>query len=43
MTCSGAYKSGSLRIVRRGVGLTELASLELEGVQRMWSVAGQQR
>ncbi|GAA5820215.1 hypothetical protein JCM10212_006784 [Sporobolomyces blumeae] len=38
VTCSGAYKSGSLRVVRRGVGLTELATLELEGIQRLWSL-----
>lgn len=38
MTCSGAYKTGSLRVVRRGVGLRELAALELEGVQRLWAI-----
>lgn len=40
VTCSGAYKSGSLRVVRSGVGLHELASLEVEGVQRVWAFAG---
>ncbi|BGP43549.1 hypothetical protein JCM10449v2_007590 [Rhodotorula kratochvilovae] len=39
VTCSGAYKTGSLRIVRRGVGLTELASLDVDGVQRVWAFA----
>ncbi|BGO95653.1 hypothetical protein NBRC10512_004328 [Rhodotorula toruloides] len=38
VTCSGAYKTGSLRVIRRGVGLTELAALEAEGVQQIWSL-----
>lgn len=38
VTCSGAYKGGSLRIVRQGVGLDELAALEMEGVQRVFSL-----
>lgn len=38
VTCSGAYKGGSLRIVRQGVGLSELASLEMENVQRIWAL-----
>ncbi|KPV73328.1 uncharacterized protein RHOBADRAFT_55089 [Rhodotorula graminis WP1] len=37
VTCSGAYKTGSLRVVRSGVGVQELASLEIDGVQRLWS------
>ncbi|GAA6057980.1 hypothetical protein JCM3770_004597 [Rhodotorula araucariae] len=39
VTCSGAYKTGSLRIVRRGVGLGELATLDVDGVQRVWAFA----
>ncbi|GAA5877302.1 hypothetical protein JCM3774_001631 [Rhodotorula dairenensis] len=39
VTCSGAYKTGSLRVVRRGVGLAELAALDLPEVQRLWSIA----
>lgn len=35
---SGAYKTGSLRLLRRGLGISELASLELDGVQRVWSL-----
>ncbi|ORY81221.1 CPSF A subunit region-domain-containing protein [Leucosporidium creatinivorum] len=38
VTCSGAYKGGSLRVVRQGVGLSELANLEMEGIQRLWSL-----
>ncbi|KAL8286521.1 hypothetical protein RQP46_004538 [Phenoliferia psychrophenolica] len=41
VTCSGAYKGGSLRIVRQGVGLAELASLELEGIRQVWSILWQ--
>ncbi|GAA5871751.1 hypothetical protein JCM8547_008132 [Rhodosporidiobolus lusitaniae] len=33
---SGAYKTGSLRLLRRGLGVSELASLELDGIQRVW-------
>ncbi|KAM0790402.1 hypothetical protein ACM66B_003284 [Microbotryomycetes sp. NB124-2] len=39
VTCSGAYKGGSLRIVSQGMGITELASLDVEGVQRLWTVS----
>ncbi|SCV68143.1 BQ2448_264 [Microbotryum intermedium] len=38
VTCSGAYKGGSLRVVRQGAGLVEFACLALENVQRMWAV-----
>ncbi|KAK4330616.1 DNA damage-binding protein 1 [Rhodotorula toruloides] len=38
VTCSGAYKTGSLRVIRRGVGLSELAALEADGVQQAWSL-----
>ncbi|GAA5996047.1 hypothetical protein JCM5350_001648 [Sporobolomyces pararoseus] len=38
VTCSGAYKTGSLRVVRRGVGFNEEATIDMEGVQRMWSL-----
>ncbi|VVB12240.1 unnamed protein product [Arabis nemorensis] len=30
VTCSGAYKDGSLRIVRSGIGINEQASVELQ-------------
>ncbi|KAK4046170.1 hypothetical protein OIV83_006279 [Microbotryomycetes sp. JL201] len=39
VTCSGAYKGGSLRVISQGMGVTELASLDVEGVQRLWTVA----
>ncbi|GAA5952645.1 hypothetical protein JCM3765_002231 [Sporobolomyces pararoseus] len=38
VTCSGAYKTGSLRVIRRGVGFSEEATIDMEGVQRMWSL-----
>lgn len=38
ITCSGAYKTGSLRVVQRGVGLSEMAALEVPNVQRLWSI-----
>lgn len=38
VTCSGAYKGGSLRVVRQGVGLDELAALEMEGVQKIFNI-----
>ncbi|KAK0578137.1 hypothetical protein LWI29_005699 [Acer saccharum] len=38
VTCSGAYKEGSLRIVRNGIGINELALVELQGINGMWSL-----
>ncbi|KAL0699191.1 hypothetical protein Bca4012_055313 [Brassica carinata] len=38
VTCSGAYKDGSLRIVRNGIGINEQASVELPGIKGMWSL-----
>ncbi|CAH8385815.1 unnamed protein product [Eruca vesicaria subsp. sativa] len=38
VTCSGAFKDGSLRIVRNGIGINEQASVELEGIKGMWSL-----
>ncbi|KAE8726043.1 DNA damage-binding protein 1 [Hibiscus syriacus] len=38
VTCSGAYKDGSLRIVRNGIGINEQASVELQGMKGMWSL-----
>ncbi|KAK6154837.1 hypothetical protein DH2020_009085 [Rehmannia glutinosa] len=34
----GAYKDGSLRIVRNGIGINEQASVELQGIKGMWSL-----
>lgn len=33
VTCSGAFKDGSLRIVRNGIGINEQAAIELSGVK----------
>ncbi|KAK6917109.1 Cleavage/polyadenylation specificity factor, A subunit, C-terminal [Dillenia turbinata] len=38
VTCSGAYKDGSLRIVRNGIGINEQASVELQGIKGIWSL-----
>ncbi|TKY60197.1 DNA damage-binding protein 1 [Spatholobus suberectus] len=38
VTCSGAYKDGSLRVVGDGTGINELASVELQGIKGMWSL-----
>jgi len=40
VTASGVGKDGTLRLVRNGVGMEEYASVELGGIQRMWSVRG---
>merc|ERR1739838_92960 len=39
VTCSGAFKEGSLRIIRNGIGIHEKASIELEGIKGMWSLS----
>ena len=33
MTCSGAYKEGSLRIIRNGIGIHEHANIDLPGIK----------
>jgi DNA damage-binding protein 1 len=35
---SGSSKSGSLRLVRNGIGMNEYASVEIPGIQNMWSL-----
>ncbi|KAF9925024.1 DNA damage-binding protein 1a [Linnemannia zychae] len=38
VACSGAFKDGSLRIVRNGVGINDRAVLELSGIKGLWSL-----
>ncbi|KAK3268005.1 DNA damage-binding protein 1 [Cymbomonas tetramitiformis] len=38
VTCSGAAKDGSLRIVRNGIGINEQATVDLPGIKGMWSL-----
>eukprot|EP00850_Spirogloea_muscicola_P009452 SM000053S17409 [mRNA] locus=s53:248703:257116:+ [translate_table: standard] len=38
VTCSGAFKDGSLRIIRNGIGINEQAAVELPGIKGMWSL-----
>ena len=40
VTCSGAFGDGTLRVVRNGVGIQQHASVDLEGVRRLWSLRG---
>ena len=40
VTCSGAGKDGSLRIVRNGIGINEQARIELPGIKGLWSAQG---
>jgi DNA damage-binding protein 1 len=37
VSCSGAYKDGSIRIVRAGIGINEFANVELDGMKGVWS------
>lgn len=37
ITCSGVAKDSSLRIIRNGVGLNELAAIEISGVKGVWA------
>jgi DNA damage-binding protein 1 len=32
VTCSGAFKDGSLRVIRNGIGINEQATIELPGI-----------
>eukprot|EP01127_Copromyxa_protea_P023249 TRINITY_DN865_c0_g2_i1.p1 TRINITY_DN865_c0_g2~~TRINITY_DN865_c0_g2_i1.p1 ORF type:complete len:1099 (-),score=249.89 TRINITY_DN865_c0_g2_i1:13-2826(-) len=36
VTCSGAFKDGSLRVVRNGIAINEHAQLELPGIKGIW-------
>ncbi|CAL8110980.1 unnamed protein product [Orchesella dallaii] len=38
ITCSGAYKEGSLRIIRNGIGIQEHATIDLTGIKGLWSL-----
>ncbi|GBP22857.1 DNA damage-binding protein 1 [Eumeta japonica] len=38
ITCSGAYKMGSLRIIRNGIGIQEHASIDLPGIKGLWAL-----
>ncbi|GMI95411.1 damaged DNA binding protein 1A [Hibiscus trionum] len=38
VTCSGADKDSSLRIVQNEIGINEQASVELQGIKAMWSL-----
>jgi DNA damage-binding protein 1 len=38
VTCSGAFRDGSLRIVRSGIGINKQASVELPGIKGIWSL-----
>uniref|UniRef100_A0A914W414 DNA damage-binding protein 1 n=1 Tax=Plectus sambesii TaxID=2011161 RepID=A0A914W414_9BILA len=37
VTCSGAFKEGSLRVVRNGIGIEEHASVDLPGVKGLFA------
>lgn len=38
VTCSGAFKNASLRVVRSGIGVEEQAVIELPGIKSVWSL-----
>ncbi|GMF12407.1 unnamed protein product [Phytophthora lilii] len=38
VTCSGADKDGTLRVIRNGIGINEQATAELPGIKGMWSL-----
>ena len=38
ITCSGANRNGSLRIIRSGIGIHENANVEIPGLKAFWSL-----
>ncbi|KAJ3309020.1 DNA damage-binding protein 1a, partial [Gonapodya sp. JEL0774] len=38
VACCGGFKDGSIRVVRNGVGVVEIAGLEVEGVKGIWGL-----
>lgn len=37
ITCSGGHRNGSLRIIRSGIGIQEMANVELSGIKALWA------
>ena len=40
VTASGVAQDGSLRIIRNGVGVAEVAAVDLPGITRLWGLRG---
>jgi DNA damage-binding protein 1 len=38
VTCSGAFKDGSIRVIRSGIGIQEQASVDVPGIKGIWSL-----
>jgi len=38
VTCSGVYRDGTLRVIRNGIGIADMASIPLEGIKGIWSL-----
>lgn len=38
VSCSGAYKDSSLRVIRNGIAINESASVDLPGMKGIWSL-----
>lgn len=38
VTASGTSKSGTIRLIRNGIGMNEYASVAMSGIQAMWSI-----
>uniref|UniRef100_A0A6M2DKV7 Putative splicing factor 3b subunit 3 n=1 Tax=Xenopsylla cheopis TaxID=163159 RepID=A0A6M2DKV7_XENCH len=38
ITCSGALKEGTLRIIRNGIGIQEHATIDLSGIKGIWAL-----
>jgi len=36
VTCSGAYRDGSLRVIKQGIGIRDLGSFEVPGAKCSW-------
>eukprot|EP00045_Choanoeca_perplexa_P014473 m.170346 g.170346 ORF g.170346 m.170346 type:complete len:1105 (-) comp16687_c0_seq1:1038-4352(-) len=39
VACSGVHQDGSLRILRNGIGLDDLATVDMEGIQRVFALS----
>ena len=38
VTCSGAFKDGSLRVIRNGIGISEQAAIDIGGIKGLWAL-----
>jgi len=39
VTCSGGFKDGAVHVIRNGIGISDISSSEIPGIQNLWSLS----